>query len=95
MGYRPMTETEFDEMTEKEQMEELLRNGVVQVTFTKKDGSTRVLKGTKNMDLVPEDKHPKGDVKKSEAQDLITVYDIENDGWRSFHINLIQDVEAT
>lgn len=88
-----MEEQEFDSLSETEQMRTLLQNGKVQVTFTKKDGSTRVLNGTTRMDFIPEYSHPSNG-SMTRTDDLITVYDLDNEGWRSFHMDNVQDVKA-
>ena len=75
----------------KEELVESLKQGELVVTFKKKDGSERVMKCTKSFGLIPEDKQPKNETtpKLDEngnvvVSDLITVWDIESEGWRSF-----------
>jgi hypothetical protein len=77
----------------KVELVENLKKGEVVVTFKKKDGSERVMKCTKSFNIIPEDKQPKTETN-VEAKldengnpiisDLITVWDIESNGWRSF-----------
>jgi hypothetical protein len=77
----------------KVELVESLKQGEVVVTFKKKDGSERVMKCTKSFNIIPEDKQPKTETN-VEAKldengnpiisDLITVWDIESNGWRSF-----------
>jgi hypothetical protein len=77
----------------KVELVESLKKGEVVVTFKKKDGSERVMKCTKSFNIIPEDKQPKTETN-VEAKldengnpiisDLITVWDIESNGWRSF-----------
>ena len=52
------------------------------ITFTKKDGTVRKMKCTRNSNLIPEDQLPK----KSEDKPTgaIPVFDLEAQGWRSF-----------
>jgi hypothetical protein len=77
----------------KEELVESLKQGEVVVTFKKKDGSERVMKCTKSFNIIPEDKQPKTETnvepKLDEngnpiVSDLITVWDVESNGWRSF-----------
>lgn len=77
----------------KEELLESLKQGEVVVTFKKKDGSDRVMKCTKSFNIIPEDKQPKTETivnpKLDESgnpivSDLITVWDVEAGGWRSF-----------
>lgn len=67
----------------REQILNELRDGLVRVVFTKKDGTQRSLLGTLNPSLIPEEKQPKGSnrVHSVESQ---PVYDVEKDDWRSF-----------
>ena len=67
-----------------------LREGVCRVTFTKKNGEERVMDCTLNMSSVPEDKMPKGTGSNNgDVSEIIKVYDIENEGWRSFRVDSV------
>ena len=73
----------------------MLAMGPVTVTFTKKDGTDRVMKCTlKPEDLPPmpvkEDKEEKTDRKKSDTS--LAVYDLEAQGWRSFVYKSVKSV---
>ena len=73
----------------KEELVESLKEGEVVVTFKKKDGSERVMRCTKSFDSIPEDKHPKTtsdsiDKPSTSNTDLIMVWDLDKEGWRSF-----------
>lgn len=52
------------------------------ITFTKKDGTVRKMKCTRNSNLIPADQLPK----KTEDRPTgaIPVFDLEAQGWRSF-----------
>jgi len=64
--------------------EQYLKNGeTITVTFTKKDGTERVMLCTRNMAAIPDDKHPKGSGKEKAAH-LIIAFDLEKGEWRSF-----------
>jgi hypothetical protein len=83
-----------DELLEKLQTEE------VSVTFTKADGSERTMLCTKMVSRIPEAQHPKTDkvVRLDEngnviETDLITVYDLEKEGWRSFNFSKVLNVK--
>jgi hypothetical protein len=68
----------------------VLHESEVEVTFTKKDGTERVLRCTLNEDVVP----PSGDklhaVNRGESAQ--PVYDIENNAWRSFRWDSVKSV---
>ena len=66
-----------------ENLKSQMRNGVVEFSYTKKDGSTRVAKGTLNFDIMGEENQPKSGI--GYNSDTTTRYfDVISDGWRSF-----------
>lgn len=71
---------------------DLARRQVIEVTFTKVDGSTRVLRGTLQESAIPTDKAPKGNGR-VENLDIVSLFDIEAQDWRSFRIDSLQKVE--
>ena len=78
---------------EKSVLIENLNNGIVTVQFTKKDGTERVMKCTRNVNEIPADQLPKGDKNLSEEKvetDNIKVFDIEANGWRSFNYSTVK-----
>lgn len=69
------------------QIEELaaaLNKGEVNFKFIKKDGSTRIAKGTRNLGSIPESQHPKGGVASSL---VLPFFDLDAQGWRSLSID--------
>lgn len=62
------------------------------VTFTKKDGSERVMKCTRNLSVIPTDMQPKGTMQSVEESDNIKVFDTEQQGWRSFNFASVVNV---
>lgn len=72
---------------EKSELLASLGAGVVNVSFTKKDGTARTMKCTRDMTLVESTFHPKS----STVDDLdnVRVFDLENQGWRSFNFTSI------
>jgi hypothetical protein len=84
----------------KEELVEKLQNESVSVTFTKADGSERTMLCTKMVSKIPEAQHPKTDkvVRLDEngnvvESDLITVFDLEKEGWRSFNFSKVKSIE--
>lgn len=55
----------------------------ITVTFTKKDGTERTMLCTRNMNAIPQDKHPKGTGRKK-SEWMMVVFDLEKGEWRSF-----------
>lgn len=72
----------------KDELIKNLRDGVVMVEFLKKDGSIRAMKCTLNENKIPTESAPKGTGKKTN-DNVLAVYDIENNGWRSFRFDSI------
>lgn len=67
-----------------ENLQAALQENVVHVWFTKKDGGTRLMKCTRNLDLVPEEQHEGIDDQRIIGEKIIGVYDFDNSAWRSF-----------
>lgn len=70
-------------MIDRETIIDQLRNGVVEISFEKKDGTERVMKCTLAQNKIPEDKLPKG-TGHSSTDDVQKVFDVEKQEWRSF-----------
>ena len=77
--------------------QELLRDGICEVMFEKKDGSERLMKCTLNMDYIPEEMKQfqlyKGE-KVLENLDILKVYDTEVQDWRSFILANVKYVKT-
>lgn len=75
-----------------------LKFGPVSVTFTKKDGTERVMKCTTSPSLVPsvelvEGAEPKREKKVNE--DVMPVFDLEANAWKSFRWDSVKSVMLT
>jgi hypothetical protein len=76
----------------------VLKQTPVTITFTKKDGTERVMKCTLDPELLPkvepkqitEDKKPR-----KESTTSMRVFDLEKNEWRSFTIKSIKNISAT
>jgi hypothetical protein len=68
---------------------EMMKKGVVQVEFTKKDGTNRVMNCTLSEDLIPAEFAPKG-TGTVKSEDVVSVFDVDNQGWRSFNKNSVK-----
>lgn len=62
----------------------LLSSGVVKIKFTKVDGSVREMNATRSFDLIPQNMVPSGTGTKVVREGVITVFDVDTNGWRSF-----------
>jgi len=80
-------------------LREKLSQGKVEFVFKKKDGSIRPAIGTTNLDLIPQDLHPKdmdGEYKPKD-ETSVTFFDLEKVVWRScksFNIKSIDGEEV-
>jgi hypothetical protein len=86
------------EITKNELVEKLLVEEVT-ITFTKADGTDRTMLCTKQFSKIPQEFHPKTDkvVKLDESgnvieSDLISVWDLEKQGWRSFNFSKVKAI---
>lgn len=76
----------------KEVLQTLLRNATATVTFTKKDGTERVMQCTLQEGVaIPHEK--KTDRVKEPKEELLPVWDIEAEAWRTVTIPNIIKVE--
>jgi hypothetical protein len=81
----------------RENMVEVLKNNVVSITFTKVDGTERVMRCTLLPEYVPNSPTNDGKVLLQEEQPLsqgstISVWDTEANGWRSFRVNSVKNM---
>jgi len=75
--------------------DENLKSGV-RVTFTKKDGSERIMSCTLVEGRIPTDKQPKSENEGKNSSDLgstVRVFDTEKHEWRSFRWESVIKVE--
>jgi len=69
----------------------MLEQSVVEVTFTKKDGTERVMNCTLLEDYLPETTG----AGRSAGSDALAVFDVDADGWRSFRWDSIKSVKLS
>lgn len=74
----------------------VLRNSVAEVTFTKADGSTRVIVGTTHPDLIPlKDENEPYDISMADnGSSRVHIYEIEKKQWRSFLVDRVSDFKV-
>ena len=71
---------------------DMLKMGEVTVTFTKKDGSERVMLCTLDPDKLPKIEVTENKKERKKSNEVIAVYDVESRGWRSFSVKSIKSV---
>lgn len=77
---------------EKNWLRSVLKDSVVTIKFTKKDGDERVIKATLKEDLIPFDMIPKGTSTRKKSEDSQSVFDVEKDEWRSFRWDSVKQL---
>jgi hypothetical protein len=75
-----------------EELRELLKTDLVTVVFTKKDGTKREMHCTTISDYLPE--VSSNTVSVPPKEDIVTVWDLEQNAWRSFTFSSIQSIET-
>ena len=91
------------EKMNKVELLDVLHNNVVNITFTKVNGDVRVLKGTLLDQFLPQKEvAPDGvesetivetQTRKATNDNVVVVFDIESDGYRSFRVDSVTAVE--
>lgn len=71
----------------------MLQVSPVTVTFTKKDGTERVMKCTLDPKELPPQPVNENKTERKNSDTALAVYDLEAKGWRSFVIKSIKRVE--
>lgn len=84
-----LEQTQAETSWQSEYLREQLRNGVVIVRFIKKDGSERTLRGTLQPSLLPQQTDIEEAVSKTPNTNVLAVWDLDNEGWRSFRFDSI------
>jgi len=75
---------------DKESLASALRSNVLEVSFVKKDGSGRIMKCSLQEKFLPAKEET--DKVKKENENVLSVWDIDNNGWRSFRLESIVSV---
>jgi hypothetical protein len=64
----------------------------IDILFTKADGTERQMRCTLNENKIPADFAPKSTERKK-SDEVLPVFDIENQGWRSFRLDSVKNVQ--
>jgi len=78
----------------REWLKGLLEENTVEVVFTKKDGTDRVMNCTLKEDVLPsvQKEIEEDSITKTKAKDALAVWDVDANGWRSFRWDSIKSV---
>lgn len=83
------------DMLGKYELKEQIQNGIVTVVFEKVDGNIREMKCTLNKDYMPAQlltEEQNAAKVRTENPDLLSVWDVENNGWRSFRVSNVKEI---
>lgn len=87
-----VTDVEWNEF--RELLKLILSKNIVTVTFTKVDGSIRVMRCTTDSKYIPIVENKSEGKPRKENPNVLAVYDVEANGWRSFVIKSVKEVKT-
>lgn len=67
-------------------------NDELKVTFTKVDGTDRVMRCTLNPNYLPKVELVEGKKERKKPEDTLAVFDLDKNEWRSFKIRSVKEV---
>jgi hypothetical protein len=73
---------------------EILKSGPTNVTFTKQNGERREMYCTRKEDLIPVEFRESDTPKRKVADDIITVWDLDKNAWRSFKVDSVISIRT-
>ena len=74
----------------REELIQDLKDGICKVTFTKKDGTERLMKCTLASKFMPITESTKTTEDKEPNLDIIKCWDLEKEAWRSFRLDSVK-----
>ena len=93
MAEAPVEKNAFADEFGRNWLRGLLKERAVQVVFTKKDGSERVMRCTLSEDLIPQAENSSDSTKtRNQSAEAQPVYDLEAEGWRSFRWDSVKQI---
>ena len=69
----------------------MLQSGIVSIKFTKVDGTERTMKCTLAEGIIKPHER-KTDKEKTANNNIVSVWDVENDAWRSFRLDSVLEI---
>lgn len=79
-------------MKKREILVEGLKRNLMKVVFTKTNGEERIMNCTLHDSILPE--QPISGIKKKENLEVLSVWDVDANGWRSFRMDSIKEVKV-
>jgi hypothetical protein len=97
-----VSETEFNEEWTDEgaeiffnRLQEILREQELKITFTKKDGTERVMRCTLEASKLPVQESTETNTNRKVSTETMAVFDLDAQGWRSFTKKSVKCVDFT
>lgn len=78
-----------------DRIKEMLRNQELTITFTKKDGTERVMRCTLDPNKLPVQENTESNTKRKINTDTMSVFDLDVQGWRSFTKKSVKSIDFT
>ena len=97
-----VAETEFNEEWTDEgaeiffnRLQEIMREQEIKITFTKKDGTERVMRCTLDPSKLPVQESTETNTNRKVSTETMAVFDLDVQGWRSFTKKSVKCVDFT
>lgn len=79
-------------MMNRAELKNTLQNDIATVTFEKADGTLREMRCTLQSSFLPTQVLKEDKKEKTENENILAVWDIDNGGWRSFRMDSIKSI---
>ena len=88
----PNEAIEVEDKFRRSELQTQLRDEILEVTLRKANGDKRVMNCTLMEQIMPTTEEKKDTTDKKVNEDILSVWDIDAKGWRSFRINTVTRV---
>lgn len=78
-----------------DRIKDILRNQELTITFTKKDGTDRVMRCTLDPNKLPVKESSDTNTQRKTNTDTMAVFDLDAQGWRSFTKKSVKTIDFT
>lgn len=79
-------------MMDRYELKQTLQGNIATVVFEKADGTLREMRCTLQADYLPPQLLQEGASARAENLNVLSVWDIDNGGWRSFRMDSIKSI---
>ena len=80
-------------MMTRDGLKDILTKSVASVTFTKKDGTSRVMRCTLKEELLPVVDTDSDKKERKQSDESLAVWDLDKNAWRSFRVDSVNKFE--